>query len=146
MQQVTFLPVLVAKKLRKPTNVISIISPYDPQPQFEVEHKRLLRLSFFPFGVKLSEQMKDCRLTPEITQQIVDFAEKCKGEEIIVHCGEGRVRSPAVAMFIESLYEGQEDGWYLALKYPGCLGHTAGMDRELRRALNAWRQPPTVKE
>ncbi|MDU8351109.1 hypothetical protein RYA05_04265 [Pseudomonas syringae pv. actinidiae] len=122
MREVTFLPKQVAGALTEPANVISICSPNEFQ-KFACEHKRLLRLSFYPndFG-----DLKHNIPTEETAKQIIDFVESCEGEDIIVHCGEGRIRSSAVACFID-----RDMGYDLDICFPGCNGSVSSRSRNL---------------
>lgn len=122
MREVTFLPKQAAGALTKPANVISICSPNEYQ-EFACEHKRLLRLSFYPndYG-----DLKHNIPTEETAKKIIDFVESCEGEDIIVHCGEGRIRSAAVACFLERDMEYDID-----FEFPGCNGSVTQRSRNL---------------
>lgn len=122
MPKVTFLPGEVAGAIVEPSNVISINSPGHSQ-SFSCNHKRLLSLSFYPNDRgNLTHNIP----TVETARKIIDFVESCDGEDVIVHCGEGRVRSAAVAMFIA-----RDMKYKLDMEFPGCLGHTASRSRDL---------------
>jgi predicted protein tyrosine phosphatase len=122
VRQVTFLPKQAAGALTQPANVISICSPGEFQ-KFACEHKRLLRLSFYPndFG-----DLKYNIPTEETAKQIIDFVESCQGENIIVHCGEGSVRSTAVACFMDC-----DMDYKLDYKFPGCKRSISNRSRNL---------------
>lgn len=122
MRQVTFLPKQAAGALTQPANVISICSPNEYQ-KFACEHKRLLRLSFYPndFG-----DLKHNIPTEETARQIIDFVNSCEGEDIIVHCGEGRIRSTAVACFMN-----RDMDYELDVAFPGCNGSVSSRSRNL---------------
>jgi predicted protein tyrosine phosphatase len=122
MNQVTFLPKDVASALTVPTNMISINSP-NSYTQFACEHKRLLVLSFYPndFG-DLTHNIP----TEETAKEIIDFIESCNGEDVVVHCGEGSIRSSAVALFME-----RDMDYELDTEFKGCKGSTANRSRNL---------------
>lgn len=126
MRSVTFLPKDKASELKAPSNIISISDP-GRFVDFACEHKRLLRLNFYPndFG-----DIKTNIPTEQTAQQIIEFVESCEGEDIIVHCGEGRVRSAAIALFIE-----RDMDYELDLEFPGCTGSVAGRSGNLFRLL-----------
>lgn len=122
MNKVTFLPGDIAGAIVEPSNIISINNPGREQA-FACKHKRLLSLSFYPNDRgNLTHNIP----TAETAQKIIDFVESCEGEDVIVHCGEGRVRSAAVAMFMA-----RDMKYKLDLEYPGCLGQTANRSRDL---------------
>lgn len=135
MPYVTFLPKEVARNLKEAANVISVRGVHDSKLDFKVKHNRLLELFFNPFDCG-SKPEQECTL--EICDQIIDFVKECGKEDIIVHCGEGRIRSPAIAEAIEyishELYE--TDAHYLTSKaFEGGLKSTASADRQLTRMI-----------
>jgi len=139
MPKVAWVPKEAAKKITVPTNVISIRGPYDSYPTFAVKHKRVLSLSFNPFDTHQSESMKEKEFTPALCREVFAFMESCQGEDILVHCGEGRIRSPAVAFFIAEAYDRTDEpvggSWTPDFKHPDRKFSDAGMDRQLWRML-----------
>lgn len=139
MNKVTFLPKDAVTKIKVPSNIISINSPNE-FTSFPFKHKRLLSLSFYPndFG-DLTYNIP----TEETAKQIIDFIESCDGEDIVVHCGEGSVRSAAVACFME-----RDMDYEIDFEFPGCKGSTANRSRNLFMLLrreHAERHPRTPK-
>lgn len=154
MLKVTYLPGKVASKLTTKTNVIAIRSPYDAGLQYAAKHN-MLSLSFFNNCDSLSEQQRERMLSSDQAQQIIDFVKKCAEakEDIVVHCGEGRIRSPAVACFIEymtsdDMRHGDGDKAYMvSTKMPGCIGSDRHMDRDLFwRLRTQWDNRQPVEE
>lgn len=132
MSKVSFLPQKVASEMAVPVNMISLNSPND-FTRFAVEHKRLLTLSFYPNDY---QDMGDKGPTEETAKAIVDFIDSCNGEDIVVHCGEGRIRSAAVAEFIQRDFD-----YRLDYDAPGSLGSTGGMSKHLYRLLRRYYDP-----
>ena len=131
MPSVVFFPAEVAGAIKIPTNMISLNSPNDWQ-KFEVQHKRLLVLNFYPNDYLY---MSKDGPTEETAQKIIDFVISCNGEPIVVHCGEGRIRSAAVAAFME------RDMGYTIEDARGSLNSTAGMSKHLYRLLRRQYDP-----
>jgi len=132
MSKVSFLPQQVASGMSVPVNMISLNSPND-FTRFAVEHKRLLTLSFYPNDY---QDMGDKGPTEETAKAIVDFIDSCNGEDIVVHCGEGRIRSAAVAKFIYRDFDYDLD-W----DAPGSIGTTVNMSKHLYRLLRRYYEP-----
>lgn len=112
---VTFVPRDVAISLKTQTNVISVISKADVVPVFKVKPKRLHVMRVDAFG--------GARLSAYDVRQLVKFLNSCEEEDVVVHCGEGKIRSPAVAMAVTRLSDRA-----LNLDYPGCVGTTNTAD------------------
>lgn len=140
MPKIHFINKDAAVALTKPTRLIGLRGSYDQPLSYHARHIQLLQLKFDPMN--MSRVKPDGQITDEDILAIIDFALVASEsrEEIIVHCGEGRIRSPAVAQFIEYILEFiyEEEGaaadvepYYMATDHPGCLGSAAGMDREL---------------
>lgn len=100
----------IATELTTPTNVISIRFENDSWPTFAVGHNRLL-------SVVLPLLERGESIDPEVCEQIYQFARECHEETIVVHCGEGRIRSPAVATAIAATFG-------LDVRSHEMLGHT----------------------
>ena len=112
---VTFVPRDVAIGLKTQANVISVISKADVVPVFKVKPKRIhvVRLDAFGGG----------KLSAYDVKQLVKFLTTCGDEDIVVHCGEGKIRSPAIAMAVTRLTDKT-----LNLDFPGCVGDTSKLD------------------
>jgi hypothetical protein len=80
------------------TNVISIGFDYQVTPAFPVTHKRVLRVS-------LPVLERGDILDQGVAKAIYDFVIACGQENIVVHCGEGRIRSPAVVNAIAAEFD-----------------------------------------
>lgn len=136
MPKVTWVPRDYAVKIKEPLNIISISGMYDNTPAFAVPPKNLLSLRFNPFGCGMDTHLAD----GETCRKIFAFMETCKGEDILVHCGEGRIRSPAVALFIADAYDridSPEGGaWEPDFDHPGRKFGDGSMDLELMRLLH----------
>lgn len=104
MPKVYFVPKKVAQQIKSPTNVISINDPYGSWAEFGVKHN-LLKLGFINYFDSMSDTSKAHLIKDEQIQEIMDFVKPIieKGEDIVIHCGEGSVRSPAIATFISNL-------------------------------------------
>lgn len=136
---VYFVPKEVATRLKAPINLIAIYGPYDCPLEFKPKHN-LLRLQFANHYEGMSELMAQKMISEEQIQKIIDFVKACKGEDIVVHCGEGRIRSPALAQFIEYMtMEGfvledsdeERPGYIMSGQYMGANhGDGDGFDRE----------------
>lgn len=147
MPKVTFLPASVALGLLEPANIISIRGPYDSFPEFVTQPKKLLQLTFIPFGIACNEQQKEKEFSTDQCRQVVEFVESVRGEDIIVHCGEGRMRSPSIALFIEYMYGREDDAYELDTKFPGCIKSVEGRDRELFfKLLDYWNERQEERE
>lgn len=116
MNKVTFFSKADAEKYLTPTNVISI-GPKGSVANFICQHKRVLTLEFDDvIGFVGSNDFDVFDIT--MANRIVDFVQKCQGEDILVHCEAGMSRSAAVADFISVTY-----GYTLDLS-PPCFGTT----------------------
>lgn len=106
MPKVYFVPKKVAQDIRTPVNLISINDPYGSWAEFSVKHN-LLKLGFINHYSGIQEHSFQHLIQDEDIQRVMDFATPLleKGEEIVVHCGEGSVRSPAIAHFIHHMAE-----------------------------------------
>ena len=104
MSKVYFVPKKVASSIRTPVNLISINDPYGSWAEFSVKHN-LLKLGFINDYSGIQEVTKRHLIQDEHIEKIIEFCKPIfeKGEDIIVHCGEGSVRSPAIANFISDL-------------------------------------------
>lgn len=104
MSKVYFVPKKVASSIRTPVNLISINDPYGSFAEFSVKHN-LLKLGFINDYAGIQEITKRHLIQDEQIEKIIEFCKPIfeKGEDIIVHCGEGSVRSPAIANFISDL-------------------------------------------
>jgi hypothetical protein len=126
MRTVSFIPKQSAERLETPVNLISINSPNE-YTRLVIGHTRLLSLSFYPNDY---QDMGEQGPTEKTARKIIDFMISCNEEDIVVHCGEGRIRSAAVAEFIERNYDYDVD--YQA---PGCIGSIGGASKNLYRLL-----------
>ena len=135
MRNVHFIPKQAAVALKKPSRVIAISSRYDSFLTYGADHKQLLRLSFDPSNIRPQPGMQDYRITEDQCHQIIDFliVAMQHDEDIIVHCGEGRIRSPAVAQALEYIANSINDNclYSMSLEHPDCIGSDAMMDRDL---------------
>lgn len=109
MPKVYFVPKKTAQSIRTPVNLISINDPYGSWAEFSVKHN-LLKVGFINHYSGIQEHSLKHLIQEEDIQRIIDFVTPIveKGEDIIVHCGEGSVRSPAIAYFIHRMAEYME--------------------------------------
>lgn len=130
--KVTFISAEAAQRLETPSNVISINSPHE-HTHLPTKHTRLLILSFYPNDYHdFGEQGP----TEKTARKIIDFAISCNNEDIVVHCGEGRMRSAAVAVFLEMDLDYEID-----FRAPGCLGTVAHASDKLTKLLRRTFRP-----
>ena len=121
---VTFVPRSVAEQITDDVILISIRSRYDSWPDFKSKGP-ILRLTFdtnAEYGNKLFDA-EDFALVDTFLQQNPD-------KNIVIHCTEARMRSPALAWAISNCYEGIK----MFKEYPGCPGSTATACRATRSA------------
>lgn len=124
MPFVTYLPLKNAQALTKPVNLISIRDRWD-WPKFTPAHNRL----DVCYSVQMSEDDPHC-FSDKIADEILAFVQSVPGEDIYVHCGEGRMRSPAIAVALTRIF-----GFDLNESVPGCIRHTASMEDRTYRML-----------
>lgn len=106
MPKVYYVPKKLAQSIRTPVHMISINDPYGSWAEFNVNHN-MLKLGFINHYSGIQEHSLQHLIQEEQIQRIMDFVAPimAKGEDIIVHCGEGSVRSPAIAQFIHHISE-----------------------------------------
>lgn len=123
---VTFVPRTVAEGIANPAlAIISIRGRHDSHAQL---HNDVAKL-YLSFGTTGDEFNKT--FDREDYNAIVEFILAHPDKHFVVHCGEGRMRSSAIAMGIENM---QEVDLKLRKDFPGCIGSTASMDRGLYRS------------
>lgn len=94
--QVCFAPYELAYGLRRKTNLISV-GDKDSQYGYLVKHKRVFELKFDSGD----------ELTTDTIDKLFEFIDECvkSNENIVVHCQYGRMRSAAIAKFIEKYFD-----------------------------------------
>lgn len=117
MPFVTYIPLKAAKALTKPVNLISVRDRWD-WPEFKPTHNRL----DVCYSVRMSEDDPHA-FSDKIADEILAFVQSVPGQDIYVHCGEGRMRSPAIAVALQRVF-----GFDLNESVPGCIGHTGLME------------------
>lgn len=101
---ITILDRKTALKNQKPVPCIAITDR--PTDDDYSGYTDVLKLSFLDIDYQhmlqpgVLDQYKDQIFTDEQAKQIIDFAEKHKGENMVVHCEAGMSRSQAVGLFI----------------------------------------------
>lgn len=88
--------------LEKKYAVISISAIDEDCPRIECDE--VLYVHFNDVG-----EFNRGAITPEIARDIIKFAASNKGRQLIVHCGAGLSRSPAVALALAALGYGEYD-------------------------------------
>lgn len=132
MRKVYYIPRDIAKKIKDPVNLISICGPYDSHPDFKQNHN-LLYLRFSNFYRDMPEPTRQHLIDDEQIEKIIEYATAvfAKGEDIFVHCGEGSIRSPAIATFISHLADYGDGELYMpSSSYAGHRGSDHHMCRE----------------
>ncbi|QBJ02559.1 putative dual-specificity phosphatase [Pseudomonas phage Psa21] len=127
MRTVTWLSKLWVGVIEKPSVIISIGDPGEDLPPFACSHIDVLR-------IEVDDVDQD--LGPEYTlfdwhhaRKIIQFADKYKDDDIIVHCAAGVSRSAAVALFLSS-----SSKRLLDVSKP-CSGDYSGYNRWIKRQL-----------
>lgn len=100
---IAFVPRYVANKLVEPSNIISIEYEENTRPEF-VDAKRVLPLISTMIGLRTSDIARDNGVSMDLDDALEVFIESCKGENIIVHCEAGKLRSRHLASRIMALY------------------------------------------
>lgn len=135
MPKIYFIPRAVAKAIKDPVNLISIYDPHNGAESFSVKHN-VLSLGFINHYGGISEHAAKKLISEEQIQKIIDFYKAHKNEDIYVHCGEGSVRSPAIATFISVMCA--DEGNFRGAS--GTYGGHRGSDHHMcRHTLNACR-------
>ena len=120
MKKVTFLPYPAAINLPPQTPIIAIGNPGQVYKyQQEYVHKLDVRFS--------DEVLKegDATFTIEQAEQILAFVNALPEHSmLVVHCGQGIIRSPAIAKALSD-----HGDYTLEICYPGCLKSDIIMDR-----------------
>lgn len=100
MPTIQFMSVEAALALKEPTRILRVAFRHSNYARFNTAHKAV-------------EQVfvdADSRIPDEICQQIVEFIEEAvaAGDDIVIHCTEGKYRSRAIANFVWRHYEDYE--------------------------------------
>lgn len=110
MKKIKFISLAFMQQVKEPTNVISIGGQGEAY-KFACEHKRVLRLEFDDIEGYVGPEYHNFDMWH--ATQILDFADNCSDEDILVHCHAGISRSAAVAKFLN-----EHMGYFLDLSYP----------------------------
>ncbi len=119
----TYIPAKCLDALGPNHAVISIVDSYTPRPDLR-RFTASLPLTIRPQCDRPYEDHKD--VTPELVESIVSFVVANQDKGLVIHCGEGSVRSPALAKALEYTM-----GIAVNQRAPGCIGHTGNADRAL---------------
>lgn len=103
--------------------IISISGKYDSNANISNDVPKLF-MSFGTTGNDFDKQFDEVDY-----KAIMTFVDSHPDKNIIVHCGEGRMRSVAIAMGLEHAYDMR-----LKRDYPGCPGSCGMMDKGIYRA------------
>lgn len=122
----TFVPAKFLENLGSNHAVISIVDRYTDRPNLQ-RFAASLPLTISPQCDRPYDDHKD--ITPELVESIVSFVVANQDKGIVIHCGEGSVRSPALAMALEYTM-----GIIVNQRAIGCPGHTGNADRALIRS------------
>jgi len=126
MKLVTFLPYMATIYLPATTTVIAIGSQNSLYSyEHEFTHKLDLEFNdgYFIKGVSFNEEMAN---------QLLDFLDDAPDDQlVVVHCGQGVIRSPAVAVFMADFLD-----YKLELDFEGCLQHTHFMNDKIYQVLS----------
>jgi predicted protein tyrosine phosphatase len=89
-----------ALALKEPTRILRVAFRHSNYQGFNISHKAVKEVFVEP----------DARIPDETCQQIVEFIEEAvaAGDDIVIHCTEGRYRSRAIANFVWRHYEDYE--------------------------------------
>lgn len=100
MPTVQFMSHDAALELTEPTRILRVGFAHSNYQPFTVEHKDVQSVFVDP----------DARIPDETCQKIVEFMEAANeaGDDIVVHCTEGKYRSRAIANFAWRFFEGYE--------------------------------------
>ncbi len=125
-----------AQRFCKDRAIVSIIDHYTSRPEFDVpeEHSQVLRCRFDITAGKCGKYLFD----EGNVHNTVDFiiAQIRAGRDVIIHCTEGKIRSPAAAeMIYYYLMENMPDNEQV--DYAGNIeeGKSAIMDRDITREI-----------
>lgn len=100
MPTIQFMSADAAAALTEPTRVLRVGFGHSRYPSFEVVHKEVYDVTVEP----------DAKIPDIVCQRICEFVERAHeaGDNIVVHCTEGRFRSRAIANFIWRHYRDYE--------------------------------------
>ena len=136
---VTYMSAENVQAVGTPSVIISIGSKYDNRPTFKVEHKEVLRLHF-----GISTNTFEPHFDEAMAKQIVELIDRWPDNDIIVHCGEGRIRSSSIARGIEYYSKGEIR---VDVDHPLCSRHMHQEDRQILRTMGLYvHTPSTDKE
>jgi predicted protein tyrosine phosphatase len=121
--QSTFVPAKCLENLGSNHAVISIVDRYTDRPSLQ-RFAASLPLTINPQCDRPYDDHKD--ITPELVESVVSFVVANQDKGIVIHCGEGSVRSPALAMALEYTMD-----ITMNQRAIGCPGHTGNADRAL---------------
>lgn len=110
--------------------VVSIVDPYSDKPDMGLDNDNHIRLpSKYDMGLS-GYTFEDVKL---LEIYAIVKARLSQGHDVVIHCTEGRMRSPVIAMgFYEALILNSEDDvtWGFPKSLDGIIPHT---DRDLKR-------------
>jgi len=129
-RRTTYMSAANIEALGTPSVVISIGSKYDNRPKFKVEHKEVLRLHF-----GISSNTYEPHFDEGMAKQIAELIERWPTEDIIIHCGEGRIRSSSIARGIEYFSKGDI---LVDVDHPLCSRHMHQEDRQIVRTMGLY--------
>jgi len=135
-RRVTYMSIQNMALLGTPSVVISIGGKYDSWPTFKVEHKEVLRLNF-----GISSNTFDPHFDEAMAKQVVELMERWPAEDIMIHCGEGRIRSSSLARGIEYFSQGDI---MVDVDHPLCSRHMNQEDRQIVRTMGLYEHTPST--
>lgn len=98
MKTITWLSKLWMTTIDKPSVVISIGDPGESLPEFKCDHIDVLRIEVDDVEGDYGPEYR--MFDWQHAKKILDFEERYKDHDIIVHCAAGISRSAAVALFL----------------------------------------------
>jgi hypothetical protein len=124
---VSYVPRKALSQIPSIFRIVSIGGKYDEAPNLErfKDHIRIF------MDVTQGDAFINPSITPEMVKELILWVLKDQTSPIIVHCGEGSIRSPAVAEFIA-----RHMGRQLIKGYQHCTGThypDKGISRTLKR-------------
>ncbi len=127
MQTITWLSKQWMETIKTPSVVISIGDPKEDLPNFGCDHIDVLRLEFDDVEEDLGPEYVMFDWT--MARKILQFEQRYKDHDIIVHCHAGISRSVAVALRLAILTKR-----ILSLEHP-CSGATKDFNKWVYRQL-----------
>jgi predicted protein tyrosine phosphatase len=100
MPTIQFMSADAAQALKEPTRILRVAFRHSNYQGFKITHKAVKEVFVEP----------DARIDGETCQAIVEFIEEAvaAGDDIVIHCTEGRYRSRAIANFVWRHYRDYE--------------------------------------